>query len=58
MARTSLFWERAYNFLLVFYCNFASVMHSFVLIEALRLTENDVIAKCPPGGAKFLRSFQ
>jgi hypothetical protein len=46
VAGTSIIWKRE-----VFYCNFASIMHSFVYIEVLLLTRNDVIAKYLPGGA-------
>ena len=48
---TSLFWKTEYDFLWVFYCNFASIMHRFVYIEVLLLTENDVKAKSPPRGS-------
>ena len=49
VVRTSFFWTRAYDFLLVFCCNLASIAHRFVNIEVLLLAGNDVISKCPPG---------
>ena len=51
MIDTSLFVMKNEDFLLVFYCNFTSIMHLFVYIEVLVLTENDVIAKSQLGGA-------
>ena len=49
-AKTSLFWKRAYDFLLVFRYNCVLIMHRFVNIKVLLLTGNDVIEKSHLGG--------
>ena len=51
MIDTSLLIMKNHDFLLVFYCNLASIMHRFVYNEVLKLTRNDVTAKSPLGGA-------
>ena len=43
--------EESNDFPIVFYCNFASIMHRFIYIVVLLLTGNDVIQKLTPEGA-------
>ena len=46
---TSLLVMKNHDFLLMFYCNLASIMHRFVYTEVFKLPSNDVTAKSPLG---------